>query len=266
MDVLHTLDGRRGPLMILMSGLLLVLLGTLLLSPETPAARGADATVQASPTPTATPSPTTADVMTLVQVLQGQSTTVNIPPSSVGEPRPTPRLTVITKTDQRDTIAAGEFLAYRITVRNDGDEPATNVRVVDRVPSSLLPDLPSITPAGTADANTRTITWSETTISAHADKTFSFRAQVHPAVPPGFVVHNVADVAAPGFLGSAADRTTVVGATPAAPPAPKGTITISAPRPVPLEVKTGMDASTVLLSACALLTGAGAHIARRHSR
>lgn len=178
-----------------------------------------------------------------------------------------PLLTRVTKTDGRDTVSAGEFLIYRIVVRNDGDASATSVTVVDRVPHNLLPDMGSMNPSATADPTTRTITWSTKSIPAHTEKTFTFRAQVDPSALHGFLLHNVVDVTAPGFLGSAVDRTTVIAtAAPALKqPAPrvKGASTLSTPRPVPVTVETGLDMSTMFLGLGGFLSGTGAYLGRK---
>lgn len=47
-------------------------------------------------------------------------------------------------------------------------------------------------------------------------------------------------------------------------PPVKETITVSAPRPVPLGAETGMNKTATLFSVGALLTGAGTHLARRY--
>ncbi|TSC72677.1 MAG: hypothetical protein G01um101438_394 [Parcubacteria group bacterium Gr01-1014_38] len=208
------------------------------------------------PTSTATPSPTPG-VLTLVQVIQGQTTVVNVPTPAPVEPTSMPRLTAIVKTDQRDTVAPGEFLTYRITLKNDGDAPATNLRIVDRVPQHLRPDPNSITPAGADDAATRTIVWDAKTIPPHTIKRFTFSAQVDPAAPHGFIIRNAVEAVAPGFSASAADTTTV------SAPRVKGAITVSAPRAVPLGVETGMDAKTLLLTFGGMLSGIGAYLFKK---
>ena len=191
----------------------------------------------------------------MVHVIQGQTTIVALPPPPPVVPEP--RLTLIAKTDHRDKVAPGEMLTYTIVVRNDGGSPATNVRVTDRVPDHLIPDLALINPSAVADPATRTITWSGKTVPPGTEKRFSFTVQVLQSAPDGFELTNVAHISAPNFQGSAADTTTVV------VPHALEAITASPPRPVPLSATTGMDLGTALLGLGGLCSGRGGYLGRR---
>lgn len=159
------------------------------------------------------------------------------------------------KTDDRETIPAGQTLTYRLVVRNPEDHDLTEVRVVDRFPPYLT--VLSTSPSdGRVDAQNRTITWSNQTISAGAEVTFAFRAQVAADAPHGFILQNVADVSGPGLRLSATDRTEVVNPQVAS-------VTVSAPRPVPTGVPTGMDASSVLMGFGSTLSAIGTFLLRR---
>lgn len=217
-----------------------------------------------SPSPTPSPSPSPSPI-TLIQVIQSQSQTVTIEDKDENGASPTPeppaeksRLRILSKTDHQDTIAPGGTLTYEITVRNESGTLATEVRVIDLLPEHLTPNAASVNPSGTVNASGRVITWRGKTVPAHAEKSFTVEVKVKPSAPNGFLLRNVAEVSGPGFSGSASDTTLVV-----VPDVKGAAVTVSAPRPVPLTAKTGMDASTALLALGGLLSGTGSYLSRR---
>lgn len=211
---------------------------------------------------------TTESTDTVVNV--SNNTFVAVPvvaasPTPTPTPTPTPpdRLS-ITKTDDRESVEVGSLVTYRIRVKNPNNDDRTEVKIVDHVPQYLIPV--KITPAGIADARTRTITWNDQTISALADVTYSYTARVDHSAPDGFVLVNTVEMNGPGVRGSATDVTAVNNPAIAAPPAPPAPpLTVSAPRPVPLAPRTGMDVTGLLIGLGSALSGFGAFLLRRNS-
>ncbi len=164
------------------------------------------------------------------------------------------------KSDGRTTARPGYVLTYRITIRNPKSEDLTGIRIVDHVPPYLIPL--STNPEANADARTKTLTWTNQTISANAEVTFAFTARVAFDAPHGFLIQNIADINGPGVRGTVYDTTQVeapqvAGAATAAPQASKT---------VPVTAKTGATPlqwiAEILALASAVATG-GTLIARR---
>lgn len=204
-----------------------------------------------APKPTPTPTPTPSTPTTVVSVSTVQTQVVNIP-----TPQPERKSAAFFKTDDRDIVQPGQTLTYRLVMRNPSDRDLTEVRVVDRLPPFLIARSTSPTD-GRVDAQKRTVTWTNQKISAGAEVTFAFRAEVAKDAPHGFILGNVAEVTGPGLRLSATDRTDVV------VPQVASAVTVSAPRPVPTGVPTGMDASTALLSLGGTLSAIGTYLLRR---
>lgn len=191
-------------------------------------------TVIPTPTPILTPTPTDFVNPTTVQVFSSQSTVVVVPTT---EPVEGP--VTFFKTDDRELASPGQILTYRLVIRNPGDDDITGVKIVDRVPNFLIPLATS--PLGTADSARRTITWEDQTISANSEVTFAFQARVAEITPPGFVIHNVADVNGPGIRLSDSDSTVVEGVVLAGVrdvvPSPPSQLAVGVP--VPATARTG---------------------------
>ena len=201
----------------------------------------------------------------MIQVIQSQSQSTTVTTENKNGARPTPkpptekpRLRVLSKTDHQDTVAPGRTLSYEITVRNESGASATDVRVVDHLPEHLIPNAASVNPSGTVSTSGRSVTWNGKTVPPHAEKSFTIQVEVKPSAPNGFLLRNVAEVSGPGFSGSASDTTLVV-----VPEVKGAAVTVSAPRPVPLGTKTGMEIGTLLVSVGGILSGIGSYRLRR---
>lgn len=255
LSTLLTDQHKRGSAVLLFAGLTFISVGAVLLSARTSRA-----------------SQDQSAKTTKVEVLQ--QTFVAVPAVAAATPTPkAPEVVTIAKSDDRESVRAGEILTYRIRIRNANNEDRNEVKIVDHVPPFLVPL--TFSPAAEVDPKRRTITWRNQTISALAEVTFAFTARVHPSTPDGTILENRVVMNGPGVRGSALDRTVVVApkvaAAPAPPPARKPTtppapVTVSAPRPVPTGVGTGMDASTVFLTLGGLLTGTGGYFLRHRKR
>lgn len=64
---------------------------------------------------------------------------------------------MVTKSDSPDPVSVRTPLTYTVTVLNLGPEPATNVRLVDRLPNSIISPIVSTT-AGSCKLRGRTVT------------------------------------------------------------------------------------------------------------
>ncbi|HLE96472.1 MAG TPA: choice-of-anchor P family protein [Candidatus Thermoplasmatota archaeon] len=73
------------------------------------------------------------------------------------------------------TVAAGGTLHYKVTVTNIGDGPGSTP-VVDTYDENVTVDESSIDPAGTHDADARTITWTSDTLLPDGSQEFRFDA------------------------------------------------------------------------------------------
>ena len=82
-----------------------------------------------------------------------------------------PVLTV-TKSADSSSVNVGDQITYTITVRNDGEGPATDVEVTDTLPTGVT----YVSSDGSYDTDTRTITWTVGTLNA--DESVSFTVTV----------------------------------------------------------------------------------------
>lgn len=110
----------------------------------------------------------------------------------------------IRKTDNRTTAKVGDTLNYVITVSNTSNTNATNVEIIDTVPSQLQ-ILNATTPS---TINGQTVTWSNVNINANSQITFTINAQVRSGTANSTVLLNTAQIVGGN---SATDTTTVEG-------------------------------------------------------
>lgn len=229
-----------------------------------------------APQPTATPAACQANCATDVGINQqstiiaggnvqssqeivGQKTEQTIINNVTDDDEDSDKPVTLLKTDGRDVVRAGEVITYRIVIRNPKNEDLTQVKIVDRVPPYLTPI--STSPAGRADAASRTITWDNQTISAKAEVTFAIRARVAHNTPNGFLLQNTAEVNGPGLRLNAVDSSTVN--------APQiASAVTSAPAPVqrvPVTAQTGtpLDTASLLLSLVGSASTAGTLLLKR---
>lgn len=212
-----------------------------------------------TPTPTATPTPTPTATPTPTPTATPTPTPT---PTSTPTPTPTPTTTVVTeqkivvvveetkkdnknniefsKTDNRETIKQGETATYKITVKNNRDNDITDAKIVDRLPSYLIPI--SANPSASANSTSRTITWNHQTISANSEITFAIKVKVASDAPNGYLLQNVATINGDGISANAVDTTLIEGIVPRVAGA-----TITAPQPVPVSAKTGLPFDTISL-------------------
>jgi len=162
------------------------------------------------------------------------------------------------KSDDRETVRQGETLIYKLRVRNNRENDITNVKIVDRLPSYLIPL--STKPAARADGKARTITWDNQTISAKSEVTFSLQVRVATDAPNGYLLQNSAIVNGDGIRASATDATLVQGIVPQIAGASIQPITAA-----PLSAKTGLpiDTLSMLLSLSGSVATAGTLLVKR---
>jgi uncharacterized repeat protein (TIGR01451 family) len=101
-----------------------------------------------------------------------------------------PALT-LTKVGSPDPVAVGGIVTYTLTVLNAGNDGATRVLVVDRLPAELL--FQSASAGGVYDPVGRTVTWDLGDIPAGSGPVFlSLQARVNAVL--GTTITNVAEV------------------------------------------------------------------------
>ena len=161
--------------------------------------------------------------------------------------------------DDRETVRQGETLTYKLRVRNNRENDITNIKIVDRLPSYLIPL--ATKPGASADAKSRTITWNNQTISAKSEVTFTLQARVGADTPNGYLLQNSAIVNGDGIRASATDSTLVQGIVPQI----AGATTIAPITAVPVSAKTGLpiDTFSMLLSLSGSVATAGTLLAKR---
>lgn len=112
----------------------------------------------------------------------------------------------ITKSDGRNTAAPGTTLTYNIAVTNTSSVAASNVTVLDTLPSSLM-----FLNASNGGTNSGSIvTWNNLNIAAGQSITLTLEAKILPSTPNNTVVSNTATVVGGP---TATDDTTVVDQT-----------------------------------------------------
>jgi len=137
-------------------------------------------------------------------------------------------------TDGRETVKRGEVITYKVIVKNNRSEDATNVKIISRLPSHLSPF--EVKPSATVDAKSRSIVWDHQTISAKSEVTFAVKARVLDSAPNGFLLQNVAIANGDGIRANAVDSTLVEGGGQVA-----GVATAAVSQPVPVSAKTGVS-------------------------
>jgi fimbrial isopeptide formation D2 family protein/uncharacterized repeat protein (TIGR01451 family) len=95
----------------------------------------------------------------------------------------TPDLTVA-KSDGITTASTGDHLTYTVTVRNVGDQEATNVVVSDFFPASVLENV-TADAGGVVDAVAGTITWNVASLPAGDVLVLTVEADVRNPLPAG---------------------------------------------------------------------------------
>ncbi len=122
----------------------------------------------------------------------------------------------VTKTDNVATAQIGQTLTYIIVVTNDGPSPASNVSVVDTLPTSQLTFVSATSASGTFTNSNGTTTGTIASLAAGASATITITATVRNDVPNGTVItNNPVEVNAAGegpvrSDNTASDPTTVV--------------------------------------------------------
>ncbi|OGJ74039.1 hypothetical protein A2217_00110 [Candidatus Peribacteria bacterium RIFOXYA2_FULL_55_28] len=110
----------------------------------------------------------------------------------------------IEKTDNLTTVAPGETITYQVSVTNTSAVDATNVEVIDTLPSNVT--YVAASDSGTFDG-TR-VTWDNLSIGAGDTKVLSLTVSVNSGAQEGTLITNTASVVnGPTAL----DQTTVVG-------------------------------------------------------
>lgn len=96
----------------------------------------------------------------------------------------------VSKSDSPDPVVAGAPLTYTIVVMNNGPNPATGVRLTDRLPNSL--DGPSVTTTqGTCRVNGRTVVCDLGTIGVGTGATVPVVTITAIPTRPGQIVNSV---------------------------------------------------------------------------
>lgn len=121
----------------------------------------------------------------------------------------------ITKSDSPDPVVAGNSLTYTLTARNDGPNTATNVRVVDNLPSSVSVDSTSSS-AGSCTTSGQTVICTFDTLAVGTEETITI--VVTPQDSGQNTITNSAvisaDQADPDTSNNGATESTEVQATP----------------------------------------------------
>lgn len=159
-------------------------------------------------------------------------------------------------TDDRQSVAPGEAITYRIVVRNQRHTDISGVRIMARIPDYVIPT--ETAPQSEPNPEQRTITWNNLVLRAGTDQTYLIRAQMAPDAPRGHVIRTVAEINGPGVRGSFTDVTDATSfkiadqaATTAAPVKP------AAPRPAPVTPTAQAGAATNIFLAITALGGIG---------
>ena len=82
----------------------------------------------------------------------------------------------ITKSDSADPVTEGDRFTYRLTVTNDGPDPATGVEVVDRLPGKVN-FISATTTTGSCDDQGRKVTCDLNTLASGASETIRIRVR-----------------------------------------------------------------------------------------
>lgn len=106
-------------------------------------------------------------------------------------------------TDDRQSVAPGEAVSFRIVVRNQRDADINEVRITARIPDYVIPTETS--PVSEPNPQQRTIVWNNLTLGARAEQTYAIRAQIAPDAPLNHTIRTVAEINGPGIRGSFTD-------------------------------------------------------------
>lgn len=91
-------------------------------------------------------------------------------------------------------ITSGETYTYRVKVENVSDVAATNVKVVDNVPTGLTVNEASITNNGVYDSTNNTITWNITSLAANTTLNLDYTVTVPTDIELGTVYRSNATI------------------------------------------------------------------------
>lgn len=209
---------------------------------------------------------------TPVYAQEGTSTTdVNVSQNTVVVvPTPVPNepaeAVVFYITDDRDVVAPGEIVTFRVVVRNQRNADINEVRITARIPDYVIPT--EISPEAQPNPEQRTITWNDISLGARAEQTYAIRAQIAPNTPIGYTVRTIAEISGPSVRGSFTDisrvetkvneqaaPTNIVLPTPVTPP--------PYPPAIPPTAKTG-SGTGILFSLLSVAASTGLVISYRY--
>lgn len=95
-------------------------------------------------------------------------------------------------------INAGSKINYTITYTNSGSAAASEVMIVDKVPSFSIVDENSISDGGIYNPNSKTITWYLPPLAVGATGQVSFSVDVDKIIANGTIIENLATISSPG--------------------------------------------------------------------
>ncbi len=124
-------------------------------------------------------------------------------------PTPLPPILSISKEASSETILAGEVLSYTITVVNSGGSAATNVVVVDTVPSYVTASSADETPTG-GTLNNGEVTWYIDSLSESSSLEFTLVVTANEELISGTKIINSVTATADGDISASASVTTTV--------------------------------------------------------
>jgi uncharacterized repeat protein (TIGR01451 family) len=206
---------------------------------------------------------------------EGSNTTVNVEQNTiVVVPTPGPNepadAVLFFMTDDREVVAPGELITYRIVVRNQRNDDINEVRITARIPDFVIPAEAS--PEADINPTARTITWNDVSLGGRAEQTYAIRAQIAPNAPFGYIVRTVAEINGPGVRGSFTDGSEVQpraaqvveqAATTVAPDVPATAPVVAVPQPAPVVPSARTGAATNVLIGLTTLGGLGLLLQRK---
>ncbi len=114
-------------------------------------------------------------------------------------------------------VMPGDLLTYTVTIRNQGNAPASNVTASVALPPESTYEVGSATHGATYDASTRQVRWFTPALPAGAEEQFTFQARAHAPLADGTVLRAQGTVSAEGTTPSALEATAAVEAPDLAP-------------------------------------------------
>jgi uncharacterized repeat protein (TIGR01451 family) len=124
----------------------------------------------------------------------------------------------ITKGANRTTVEPGQQIGYTISVSNSGPDPATNVLVIDTLPSSLTLVSCAANSGGVCSTNGNAVTVQFATLPLNNSATITIWARVNPQTAPSATIANTAflqtDVADSNPANNTSTNTVTVVASP----------------------------------------------------